>query len=296
MSSRDCGRRARRPRRRSSSAAATPLGEPVPAERRRRRGPLLHVGHHRQAEGRRAHASRAARRIGPSAALFPSAAAPRRGRRRAAGRPHHGFTALLGLAARASRCTTCLAVPSRSTSSTPSSSGERRCSSACRRCTGCMARGRRRRRDLTSVRVWASGADVMPDDLAARFKQHGRDARRCRSSATSARRSSSRATAWSSWRGVAQGSPPLLSVGLANRSVRAARATASASSTTTADEVALGQVGELWVQGPGVAAAATTATRRRPLTRSPTTAGCAPATSPGGGSAAPSASRAARRT
>jgi len=26
-------------------------------------------------------------------------------------------------------------------------------------------------RDLTSVRVWASGADVMPPDLAQRFKE-----------------------------------------------------------------------------------------------------------------------------
>ena len=53
-------------------------------------------------------------------------------------------------------------------------------------------------RDLSSVRLWASGADVMPPDLARRFKGFGATAT-VLGRPVWARPPSSRATAWWSW-------------------------------------------------------------------------------------------------
>ena len=49
----------------------------------------------------------------------------------------------------------------------------------------------------TSVRVWASGADAMPPELAERFKKMGATRHHARARARSARPPSPRATAWS---------------------------------------------------------------------------------------------------
>ena len=152
-------------------------------------------------------------------------------------------------------------------------------------------------RDLTSVRVWISGADVMPADVARRFKSLRRD--RHAAGPGAGRRGGVR-------RGLRHGrgrrrasrpkvSPPMLPIGLG-------------------DSLGLSMPG--WklqghrrrgpcgAAGPGRRAAAaaapacsraTGATARRPTRRSPTTAGCAPATWCAPGRSAPCCSRAARR-
>ena len=73
------------------SADADPLGPAVARRPRRRRRALLHVGHHRQAQGRPAHPPGPARRHVAGRALLPSRLAARRGGRRPAGRPHLGL-------------------------------------------------------------------------------------------------------------------------------------------------------------------------------------------------------------
>ena len=116
---------------------------------------------------------RAARRVSGRRALLARAAAPRRGGDRAARRPHHGLRRRCsGWRAPASRCTSC-----------PRSNPVRVLDAIeARRATifvGVPAMYRMlleagaEERDLTSVRVWASGADAMPPELAARFKQMG---------------------------------------------------------------------------------------------------------------------------
>ena len=139
---------------------------------RRRGGALLHVGHHRQAQGRRPHAT------GRWWARWPARCCGRRG----------------STATR--RCSPCRWPTSWGS---PRSSASRWPASPCyllpkfnpvkvldaieaRRATmfiGVPAMYRMldeahaAERDLTSVRVWASGADAMPPELAERFKKMG---------------------------------------------------------------------------------------------------------------------------
>ena len=181
----DSRRRARRARRAPSST------EPSRSTSRRRREPgrrrraLLHVGHDRAS--RRASSSPTARSSARStaAARCPGRPAPRRGR--------------------ASRCR------SRTSWASPRCSGSRAPASPCyflpefrpsdvldaieqRRATifigvpamyrMLLEAGAERPRPQSRCARVGSGADAMPAELARRFKQHGRDARRCRSSAS----------------------------------------------------------------------------------------------------------------
>ena len=90
-------------------------------------------------------------------------------------------------------------------------------------------------------------------------------------------------------------SPPLLGLGLGRGARVAAARLPDSGWSTTASEAAGRQVGELLVKGPGVTRA-TGATPTPPRRASPTTAGCAPATSPAAARSARWCSRAGRRT
>lgn len=108
-------------------------------------------------------------------------------------------------------------------------------------------------RDLTSVRVWGSGADVMPTDLAQRFKRMG-------ATATLPIAGPIGEAIFAEGYGMvevgggvaAKLSPPLLNVGLGesvgiglpNYKFRVV--------DEDGEDVGPGSVGELWVKGPGV--------------------------------------------
>jgi long-chain acyl-CoA synthetase len=109
-------------------------------------------------------------------------------------------------------------------------------------------------RDLTSVRVWGSGADAMPADLAQRFKQMGATARLPRLGAVG------EAMFIEGYGMVEVGgsaafkvSPPLMHVGLGGEAVGFGLP-GYRLKVVDADgtEVAVGEVGELWLKGPGV--------------------------------------------
>ena len=200
---------------------AEPLGRGGPGRARRRRRALLHVGHHRQAQGRRAHPPGPARRRGRRRRCWPAGAAPRRGGDRPADGPHHGLRRRCsGLAVRRHPGLLPAPASTRCRCSTPSSSAGPRSSSACPPCTGCCSRPAPRTATSRSVRVWVSGADAMPAELAARFKRMGATADAARSSGRSARRPSPRATAWSR---PAAASPSKLSPPLLGRRASARR-------------------------------------------------------------------------
>ena len=115
---------------------AEPLTEPSTRRPGRRRRALLHVGHDRQAQGRRAHPPGAGRPAS-GGAVWPAALQPRRGRVRPAGRPHHGVP----IAARARPAPAIPvyflpALPPGARCSTRSRRAGPPSSSACPRCTG----------------------------------------------------------------------------------------------------------------------------------------------------------------
>ena len=108
-------------------------------------------------------------------------------------------------------------------------------------------------RDLTSIRVWGSGADAMPGRPGPPVQEDGRQRDAARSSARSARPRSSRATAWSrSAAGVAaKVSPPMLDVGLGESIGFQLPSYQFRVVDDEGAEVRTGATGELWVRGPG---------------------------------------------
>ena len=102
---------------------------------RRRRGALLHVGHDGPPQGRRAHTPCPPRTAPTERGAVPVGLAPRRGRLGHAGRAHPGLHCSCSWPRSASP-STCCGSSGPTSPSTPSSSGEPRSSSACRRCTG----------------------------------------------------------------------------------------------------------------------------------------------------------------
>ena len=177
----DAGADGRAPRRRRVAPAAGP--RPPPAAPGRRRRALLHVGHDGQAQGRRAHPPRPAR--GPHSGALVPALQLRRDEAVVALPVAHimGFAVLVGLA--------CGGVPAyvlpRFRPDDVLDAIEQRRATMF---VGVPAMYRllleagAEQRDLSSVRVWASGADVMPAELADRFRGLGATAtlagRRCR--------------------------------------------------------------------------------------------------------------------
>jgi acyl-CoA synthetase (AMP-forming)/AMP-acid ligase II len=107
--------------------------------------------------------------------------------------------------------------------------------------------------DLTSVRLWGAGADVMPADLALRFKRMGA------SVSLPLVGSFGEALFMEGYGMVEVGggiaaklSPPLLPVGLGESLGFALPSYRLKVVDDRGDEVDTGVVGELWVQGPGV--------------------------------------------
>lgn len=107
--------------------------------------------------------------------------------------------------------------------------------------------------DLSSVRVWGSGADVMPPDLALRFKRMGA------SVSLPLVGSFGEATFLEGYGMVEVGggvaakvSPPLLPVGLGESLGFALPSYRLKVVDESGEEVATGEVGELWVRGPGL--------------------------------------------
>ena len=144
-------------------------------------------------------------------------------------------------------------------------------------------------RDLSSVRVWGSGADAMPAELAAPVQADGATATLPIVGAVgeasffegygmveSRRRGGGQACLASAARAS----------GSASRWASRCPATGSRWSTTTAPRCPSARSASSWCAGPACSRA-TGATPRPPPPRSPTTAGCAPATSPAGARSAP---------
>ncbi|HTN79001.1 MAG TPA: AMP-binding protein [Acidimicrobiales bacterium] len=105
-----------------------------------------------------------------------------------------------------------------------------------------MAEAGAERRDLKSVRVWASGADVMPDDLARRFQKMG-------ASATLPLVGSVGDALFVEGYGMVElGGGVALKVGSNLLAMPGYRFKVV---DDDGREVSVGQVGELWVSGPG---------------------------------------------
>lgn len=108
-------------------------------------------------------------------------------------------------------------------------------------------------RDLSSVRLWMSGADVMPADLARRFKSFG-------ASATLPVVGAVGEAAFVEGYGMVEVggsvatkvSPPLLPVGLGDSLGIAMPGWSMRVADEDGRPVAPGRVGELWLRGPGV--------------------------------------------
>jgi acyl-CoA synthetase (AMP-forming)/AMP-acid ligase II len=108
-------------------------------------------------------------------------------------------------------------------------------------------------RDLSSVRLWGSGADVMPPELARRFKQMGASVTLPfvgpLGEATFAEGYGMVETAG----GVAAKiSPPMLPIGLGDSIGVSLPGYRLRVVDEHGDDVAPGAIGELWVKGPGV--------------------------------------------
>jgi acyl-CoA synthetase (AMP-forming)/AMP-acid ligase II len=108
-------------------------------------------------------------------------------------------------------------------------------------------------RDLRSMRLWGSGADVMPPELARRFKQMG-------ASITLPLIGSVGEAIFAEGYGMvetaggiaAKISPPLLPIGLGESLGVSLPGYKLRVVDEAGDEVAHGAIGELWVKGPGV--------------------------------------------
>jgi acyl-CoA synthetase (AMP-forming)/AMP-acid ligase II len=108
-------------------------------------------------------------------------------------------------------------------------------------------------RDLTSVRVWGSGADVMPAEVARRFKQMG-------ASITLPLIGALGEAVFAEGYGMvetaggvaAKISPPLLGVGLGDSLGVSLPGYRMRVVDQHGDDVLPGTVGELWIRGPGV--------------------------------------------
>ena len=121
-------------------------------------------------------------------------------------------------------------------------------------------------RDLQSVRMWASGADAMPDDLAAEFQRLA-PAPRCPCSAPSI----GEALFVDGYGMVELGggvaisfSLPMLNLPVGSSAAFPCRGTSSRSSTSTGHEVRLGAGGRAGGEGARRDEGATTATKRPP--------------------------------
>ena len=146
---------------------------PVPPSARRRGRPLLHVGHHRPAQGGRADPP------GPGRTGHGRRAVD--ARRCTATRPSSACRSPTSWASPCWWAWPALGVPVYVLPKFRPGRGARRHRAAAghhlhrraRPCTGCCSRPAPSDRDLTSVRVWGSGADAMPADLARQFKKMG---------------------------------------------------------------------------------------------------------------------------
>ena len=170
-------------------------GGRTPGAGRRRRA-VLHVGHHRPTQGCRADAPCAGR----------ARSRPRRHGRSCCATTRSSWLCRWRTSWASSRSWARRWPASRSTSSTASRRPGCSMPIEQRRCSAFIGVPTMYRtllesgaadRDLTSVRVWISGADVMPADVARRFKSFGATATLPGPRARSARRRSSRGTAWS---------------------------------------------------------------------------------------------------
>jgi acyl-CoA synthetase (AMP-forming)/AMP-acid ligase II len=108
-------------------------------------------------------------------------------------------------------------------------------------------------RDLRSVRVWASGADVMPADLAQRFKRMGATASLPIIGGVGEAVFAEGYGMVEVGGGVAAKiSPPLVNLGLGESLGFALPSYRMRVVDDDGEDVAAGSVGELWVKGPGV--------------------------------------------
>ena len=224
---------------------------------------------------------------------------PRRGGGQPAGGPHHGLRG-------AARAWPCAGVPGVLPARVQPGAGARRHRDAAGPAlfVGVPAMYRMlleagaEDRDLKSVRVWVSGADAMPAELAARFKKLG-------ATATLPVVGPVGEAAFAEGYGMvetgggvaAKLSPPMFGRGLGVVVGIPLPGYSFKVVDDEGEEVAPGRGRRAaGARGPG-SSRATGATPRPPRPRSPTTAGCAPATSPGWGRSATSCSSpAARRT
>ena len=107
--------------------------------------------------------------------------------------------------------------------------------------------------DLTSVRVWGSGADVMPPEVARRFKQMGASITLPVIGAVGEAVFAEGYGMVETAGGVAAKiSPPLLSVGLGDSLGVSLPGYRMRVVDQHGDDVLPGTVGELWIKGPGV--------------------------------------------
>ena len=169
---------------------------------------------------------------------------------------------------------------------------------ACRPCTGCCSRPAPTDRDLDVGAAVDLGRRRHATGPGRALQAVRRDGDACRSSARSARRRSSRATAWSRSAGASppKVSPPVLAVGARRLARRPAARLPVPGGRRRRRPGSAGPGRRAVGQGPGGAhglLGRPEATRRP---RSPTTAGCAPATWLAAGRSAPSCSPAAART
>ncbi len=239
----------------AARARAADAAERRPPRSRRRRRALLHLGHHRAAQGRRAHPPGASSASCAAAALVPPVLGGHECRAWACRSPTSWASW---------RCSPrrCAGIPVYFLDRFNPDAGARRDrgsagsprSSACRRCTACCSRPAPRTATSPRCGSGSSGADVMPADLARRFKSLRRHRHAAAASARSARPPSSRATAWSRW--AAAWRPRCrrryLPLGLGDSLGFPLPGWRFRVVDEDGEEVRPGRVGELQVKGPGV--------------------------------------------
>lgn len=108
-------------------------------------------------------------------------------------------------------------------------------------------------RDLRSIRLWISGADAMPADLAARFKKFGASASLPLFGPVGEATFAEGYGMVETGGGVAvRLSPPLLSAGLGGSVGLPLPGNSFKVVDEQGSEVSVGATGELWLQGPGI--------------------------------------------